>query len=690
MSKILWKSLLLSPAIFGATLVVSSSAIAVTTPKTTVEVPQPEAKETEVPEADLVVIAPNTPINADALKVLDTAPVNVSVAKTESEPQAIAKHIDAPTQVVETLEVMPQAAISQPDLTQTAVTPVEKLIVDKQATVVAQMPTTPTQAPAATPTTPATSPANTSPNTLDEVNRYSNEGQNNTSLDQVTSVTQLTDVQPTDWAFQALQSLVERYGVIAGYPDGTFRGNRAMTRYEFAAGLNAALDRVNELIAAGTADLIRREDLATLQRLQEEFAAELATLRGRVDSLEAVTAELEANQFSTTTKLVGEVIAAVTDTFGEQVNDVNNTVLQNRVRLDLQTSFTGRDVLHTRLTAGNAIPFNIPGTVVPGIGDVGTFEGQQTFNITPNTDNDVAIDWVAYDFPLLGNSRGYLAAVGGIHSDYAATVNPYFEDYDGGRGALSTFAQQNPIFRIGGGAGGAVTLAFGEGGILKPSSLTVGFLADNANEPAPNFGLLNGDYAGLAQLNFNFGDRLALAATYVHAYHNAGDGIFDIGGSASQGIGAPVVGTTLANNPSLLLPGADVPLVTNSYGVSAALRLTDGISLSGFGTYSNATLIGRGNGDIWTYGAGLAFPDLGKQGNLLGIFAGIEPTLRSLDAPGVGNFTRDYGYHIEGFYRYQLTDNISITPGVIWLTAPGQNDANDDVVIGTLRTTFNF
>lgn len=140
----------------------------------------------------------------------------------------------------------------------------------------------------------------------------------------------------------------------------------------------------------------------------------------------------------------------------------------------------------------------------------------------------------------------------------------------------------------------------------------------------------------------------------------------------------------------MLLPGADVPLVTNSYGVSAALRLTDGISLSGFGTYSNATLIGRGNGDIWTYGAGLAFPDLGKQGNLLGIFAGIEPTLRSLDAPGVGNFTRDYGYHIEGFYRYQLTDNISITPGVIWLTAPGQNDANDDVVIGTLRTTFNF
>jgi hypothetical protein len=107
------------------------------------------------------------------------------------------------------------------------------------------------------------------------------------SMGQVTSVSQLSDVKPTDWAFQALQSLVERYGCIGGYPDRTYRGNRALTRYEFAAGLNACMGRVNELIAAATADLARKEDLATLQKLQEEFAAELATLRGRVDTLES-------------------------------------------------------------------------------------------------------------------------------------------------------------------------------------------------------------------------------------------------------------------------------------------------------------------------------------------------------------------------------------------------------------------
>ena len=63
---------------------------------------------------------------------------------------------------------------------------------------------------------------------------------------QVTSVSQLSDVQPTDWAFQALQSLVERYGCIAGYPNGTFRGNRSATRYEMAAALNACLDQISD------------------------------------------------------------------------------------------------------------------------------------------------------------------------------------------------------------------------------------------------------------------------------------------------------------------------------------------------------------------------------------------------------------------------------------------------------------
>lgn len=417
MSKTLWKFLLSSPAVLGSTLVVSSSAMAVTTPKTA-EVLQPQATETKAPR-------------------------------------------EISSQVV--------------------VTPEQQFVAEQPEATIAQLTVTPTLDPARAPATPAAnSPAPTSVNALDELNRYSNEGQAGNSVAQVTSVSQLSDVQPTDWAFQALQSLVERYGCIAGYPDGTYRGNRALTRYEFAAGLNACLDRVNELIATATADAVSREDLATLQRLQEEFTAELATLRGRVDALEAQTAELEANQFSTTTKLVGEVIVAVTDEFAG--SSENHTVLQDRVRLDFQTSFFGEDVLHTRLATGNATPFDFNDLDTEN-GEFTTFEGLQTFNVSPNTENDIAIDWAAYYFPLklpvFGESQAYIAAAGGIHSDYANTVNPYFEDYDGGGGALSTFASESPIFRIGGGAGGALNLAFGEGGILGLSSITVGYLADS-------------------------------------------------------------------------------------------------------------------------------------------------------------------------------------------------------------------
>ncbi|MEH2321929.1 iron uptake porin [Nostoc sp.] len=518
--------------------------------------------------------------------------------------------------------------------------------------------------------------------TIDQVNRYSNEGNQNNSQSQVTSVSQFSDVQPTDWAFQALQSLVERYGCIAGYPNATYRGNRALTRYEFAAGLNACLDRVNELIATATADLVTKQDLATLQRLQEEFSAELATLRGRVDSLEARTAELEANQFSTTTKLVGEAVFAVSDVFGGKNGDNNNTVFQDRVRLDLQTSFTGRDVLHTRLAAGNSTPF----TQFDKAGNqIANAEGTQTFQVgAGDGNNSVKIDRLTYEVPI-GPAHVYLAASGGRHSQYASVNNPYFFDQtDGGNGALSTLASESPIYRIGGGAGLALNLPLGKGGgILGNSSITAGYLASQANNPGIGQGLTNGDYAALGQLNFSVGNRIALAATYVHGYSAAGGLLFNSGSTSDGTFGNDVaVGTGQANILSTTNASS-----SNSYGVEAAFRPSDKLSISGFASYHQVTGFGANDDfDAWSYGLGVALPDFGKKGNVLGIFAGAEPY--SFNRPGfVGN---DVPYHFEGFYKYRVSDNISITPGVIWLTSPGQNSNNDDAIIGTLRTTFTF
>jgi len=594
MSKILWKSLLVSPAVLGAALVASAGAIAAESAPATSQVSELAAVESlqSVEAVASQSAAPEAPV--------------AEAAPSFAEPTTLAQAADA--------------------------------------------------------------------GSLSQINTYSMEGRA-ADAGQVTSVSQLSDVQPTDWAFQALQSLVERYGCIAGYPDGTYRGNRAMTRYEFAAGLNACLDRVNELIAAGTADLATREDLATLQRLQEEFAAELATLRGRVDSLEARTAELEANQFSTTTKLNGEAIFALTDSFGD--NDDNEIVFGNRVRLALESSFTGRDKLVTRLAAGNLSPLPVA---------LGTPESTQTFNLS-DSDNDIVLDWLSYTFPF-GNSRVYVAATGGIHSNYAPTLNPYFEDYDGGNGALSTFASESPIYRIGGGAGAAVSFGFSPlESILGPSTITLGYLAGGLTtsdpaSPAEKNGLFNGDYAALAQANFNVSDRFGLGLTYVHGYHTSGSAIFDLGS------GNGVVGSTLANFPSL----GTSPTVTNSYGVEAAFRLSDRVSVSGYGAYTDAKLVEAGDAEIWTYGLGVAFPDLGKEGNLLGIFAGAQPYAGLIEVPGSDYRNQEVPFHVEAFYKYQLNDNISITPGVIWLTSPNEDifGSDSDAVIGTLRTTFKF
>jgi hypothetical protein len=593
MSTILWKSLVISPAVLGATLLVSASAMA----------------------------APSS-----AAKATDAKTSAVELQPTELQ-QTTTTNVFAATGV--------KGANQKTDLLAQA---------------------QPTQG--------------TEVNTLDQVNKYSNEGKNGAnSQGQVTSVSQFSDVQPTDWAFQALQSLVERYGCIAGYPNGTYRGNRALTRYEFAAGLNACLDRVNELIATATADLVTKQDLATLQRLQEEFSAELATLRGRVDALETRTAELEANQFSTTTKLVGEAIFAVSDAFGDNAGKNNNTVFQDRVRLDLQTSFTGRDVLHTRLAAGNANNFNFSNGAANS-----TFEGQQTFNIGNTGNNNVTLDWLAYYVPI-GPVQLYVAATGGIHSDYVATNNPYFEDYDGGNGALSNFASESPIYRIGGGAGAALSFNLSKGGgLLGPTSVTVGFLGSEPNNPSPGSGIFQGNYAALGQLNLNIGDRVSLAATYVHGYHGAGSQLFD------SGYDTAVVGTRQANT----LTNASS---SNSYGLSAAFKPSDKLSVSGFISYHDVVGSGRNDDfDAYSYGVGVALPDFGKKGNVLGVFAGAEPY--ALGQGGRGQ--RETPYHVEGFYKYRVSDNISITPGVIWLTAPGQSSNNDDAFIGTLRTTFTF
>jgi hypothetical protein len=538
------------------------------------------------------------------------------------------------------------------------------------------------------------------------------------SMGQVTSVSQFSDVQPTDWAFQALQSLVERYGCIAGYPNGTYRGNRALTRYEFAAGLNACLDRVNELIATATADLLTKEDLATLQHVQEEFSAELATLRGRVDGLEARSAEMQANQFSTTTKLIGEAVFALSDSFGDNGaisaatlrNNPNtpdrdldsNTTFSDRIRLNLLSSFSGKDQLQIRLQAGNVINNNDASL---GEASTGTNMTRLTFDGFNTNQNSVSIDKINYAFNL---SDAIRVKVDANNGEFWENINSFSSPFAStGKGAISRYGRFSPIYRQGQGGAGA-TITFNPNGALSASvAYLAGGRTNTAKSPLDRDGLFDGNYAALAQIAFQPTKAFNVGLTYARTYQN---GTRPVNGVTSGGDVNMFesTGSSIANNPF-----GNVATSANHYSVEASFRLSSKFILGGWYGYTEAKAQNTGTtrfdgngptgfnvianeGDSATFnywGASLALQDFGRKGNLLGFIFGQPPKTTSNDANitnGRGLRDTDTSYHLEGLYRLQLNDNISVTPGVLVIFNPEHNDRNDTIYVGTLRTTFSF
>ena len=135
-----------------------------------------------------------------------------------------------------------------------------------------------------------------------------------------------------------------------------------------------------------------------LRRLLKEFETELAILKGRVDGLEARVGELEATQFSTTTKLKGKTVwvAGATKAVGDEdiADDYNAEFgafsFSYDLRLGLKTSFSGKDLLYTRMRAGNMgdTPWDANGVNLNRL-DTAAPDG-----------NIVEIDRLYYKFPL--------------------------------------------------------------------------------------------------------------------------------------------------------------------------------------------------------------------------------------------------------------------------------------------------
>ena len=515
-------------------------------------------------------------------------------------------------------------------------------------------------------------PKLTDANLLKQIEGYN---QQQHSLDQITNVSELKDVAPTDWAYEALQNLVERYGCIVGYPNKTFLGNRALTRWEFATGLNACLNTLERLLQENVS--ILKEDIEKLKRLAEEFQQELATLGTRIDNLDSRVAFLEDNQFSTTTKLTGEVVFAVA-----AASD-NQAVFQNRVRLYLETSFTGEDILSTGLAAGNSPRFKFPSNP-RGLPGVETSVGVLTFQ--DYADNDVLLDFLSYYSPIGEKAEFFVTAYAGATSDYLPTAgNDPIDDFgDGGSGALSLFGAHNALYYIGGGTGAGFNFKFNN--IVQ---LSASYLAgpSNAASPDAGSGFFNGDYAALGQITLTPTDNLTFALTYVNSYHQTGTALFNYGFATIDSSLFGVVGTSFANFPG----GTNARVSANSFGIGVSYRIRPEFVVSAWGGYTNANIVNfnRDNGEIWTYALTLAFPDLFKTGNLGGVIVGVEPYLGNPGQLGFLGASNNIPLHVEAFYRYQINDNISITPGLIYLSSPDQQ-AGDDSFLGVVRTTFTF
>ncbi|MBU7587063.1 MAG: iron uptake porin, partial [Nostoc sp. TH1S01] len=504
------------------------------------------------------------------------------------------------------------------------------------------------------------------------------------------------------------KSLVERYGCIAGYPNGTYRGNRAMTRYEFAAGLNACLERVNELIATATSDLVKKEDLATLQKLQEDFAAELATLRGRVDALEARTAELEANQFSTTTKLNGEVIVAGIGATGGAPNQGDpNIILVNRVRLNLNTSFTGKDLLITGLQAYNFLgDLDGSGSLQDSLGLASDllvsssartsfeplFPGFDVKTLSPREANSVQLYKLLYVFPV-ADKLTLFAGTAAEATDAFPAITPFYGE---GNESISRFAGLNPVARVSGGTSGT-GLASAAGFIFNISpqlDLRALYGSVNANLPQEaddivpgvsntplGAGVFGGSSVISTQLTFKPTSSIDVGLNYAHSYHEIN-----------------ILGTGLVRDDIGALAGVDLgtPVTLNSVGGTVTWRFSPKVALSGYGA---AMFVDDSSGAVdasttfTSWMVGLHFNDLFKSGNNAGIIFG-QPLFRS-DASGAAQLAsagvnRATPYHLEGYYRFKLTDNISITPGAFVLFNPEGDSNNDTTIVGVLRSTFTF
>jgi Carbohydrate-selective porin, OprB family len=290
--------------------------------------------------------------------------------------------------------------------------------------------------------------------------------------------------------------------------------------------------------------------------------------------------------------------------------------------------------------------------------------------------NSTAVSLLKYNFPISSETKIITEVIGAEFNDEYYNFNPALES--SGTGALSRFGRFNPVYRLSNdGAQVGVDHKFSkELGLALAYGAPIANSAANPSLGTTSGGIFNGSNVFFGQLRISPSEDLNLGLIYAHSFHTNGSNLS--GGTGSAGADNPFAGAATS---------------ANHYSFLASYKLSPSFILSGWAGFTEAnreTAVG-GKASMSNYAVSLAFLDFGQKGNNLAFVLGIPPKLTSRSGTGLAaSPDNNTSYHLEALYKVKLSDNLSITPGIIFITNPEHNSANPTEYVGSVRTTFKF
>jgi hypothetical protein len=350
----------------------------------------------------------------------------------------------------------------------------------------------------------------------------------------------------------------------------------------------------------------------------------------------------------------GEIVLGINSYAGviPRANRVgSNTLTSDRVRVNIQTSLTGRDLLKIQVQSGHHSPLNssITGTNM-------TRSGYD--NVQGHSTN---LSLLRYTLPIDAQTKLTAEITGCTFSENLPNFNPRLSS--SGNGATSRFGRYNPIYRLSTDGTGIIL----DRQLSPALNLAIGY-------SIPSITIVNPTpvSAAIAQLSYHPHPNLDVGLTYAHSYHPNGNGITSSTGSMS------------ANAPF-----GSAKASADHYSLAASYKLSPQVVLAGWVGLTDASreLDRGGHARIGNYALTLTFIDFGQQGNSLGLVVGMPPKL--LDrSPGIVD--RHTSFHLEALYKIKVNPNLDITPSILVVTNPEHNSNNSTIYVGSVRTTFRF